>query len=86
MPEVRFSGVVEKVLFKRGKDGQETQILFTGVDLGVESRDKLLNLQETGDPVEVLLDVVPPNQMGFGFGQDGAGAEGGETGNGEAAE
>lgn len=61
MAEVRFSGVVDKVLFKRTKDGQETQIFFVGVDLGVE--DRLLALQATGEEVEVLLDVTPPAQM-----------------------
>ncbi len=40
MSEVEFEGIVGKVLFRTTKDGQETQILLTGVNLGVASRDK----------------------------------------------
>ncbi len=58
-----FGGIVGKVLFRNTRDGQEVQILFTGVDLGVESRDKLLALQASQSVVDCVVNARPSPQV-----------------------
>jgi len=67
VPEVRFSGRVEKVVLK---GASEAQVAFNEVFIGDESLPQLRALQNTGEDgttVEVLVGICPPAQMSFNY-------------------
>lgn len=66
MNEIEFEAAIGKVLFRTTKDGQEVQILLTGVCLSGPSRDKLLGLQAAGCALTVKADRKPDLQLSIG--------------------